>query len=73
VTDRRVIAITFDQNDVVASVNRYGLEDGRVVDLETRTTPTYGQQLTIIQQILGNVGSLENSVFDENDESRGVD
>jgi outer membrane protein assembly factor BamE (lipoprotein component of BamABCDE complex) len=58
VTDRRVVAVRFDVNDVVAAVNVYGLEDGRVIDLQTRTTPTYGRQLTILQQILGNLGSL---------------
>lgn len=58
VADRRVVAISFDENDTVASVNRYGLEDGRVVDLETRTTPTRGSELTVLQQILGNIGNI---------------
>lgn len=58
VASRRVVAVKFDQNDVVASVNEYGLEDGRVVDLETRTTPTLGRELTILQQVLGNVGRI---------------
>ncbi|MEM0921990.1 MAG: outer membrane protein assembly factor BamE [Pseudomonadota bacterium] len=56
VVDRRVVAITFDERDVVASVNAYGLDEGRVVDLETRTTPTAGRGLTILEQLLGNVG-----------------
>ena len=58
VTDRRVVAIRFDESDTVASINRYGLEDGRIVDLETRTTPTRGRELTILQQVLGNIGNL---------------
>ncbi|MEM7507457.1 MAG: outer membrane protein assembly factor BamE [Pseudomonadota bacterium] len=56
VVDRRVVAITFDESDVVASVNTYGLEDGRVIDLQTRTTPTAGRGLTILEQLLGNIG-----------------
>lgn len=56
VSSRRVVAVRFDQNDVVAAVNEYGLEDGRVIDLETRTTPTLGRELTILQQVLGNIG-----------------
>lgn len=58
VASRRVVAVTFDQNDLVASVNEYGMEDGRVVDLATRTTPTLGRELTILQQILGNIGVI---------------
>lgn len=58
VTDRRVVSIQFDANDVVAGVNVYGLEDGRIIDLQTRTTPTHGRELTILQQLLGNLGSL---------------
>lgn len=64
VIDRNVVAIVFDKQDVVASVNSYGLEEGRIVDLETNITPTYGKQLTIIEQLLGNIGSITGSVFD---------
>ena len=58
VTDRRVVAVQFDADDVVAAVNVYGIEDGRIIDLQTRTTPTYGRELTILQQLLGNLGKL---------------
>jgi outer membrane protein assembly factor BamE (lipoprotein component of BamABCDE complex) len=58
VVDRRVVAVLFDQNDVLAAVNEYGLEDGRVVDLETKTTPTYGRQLTILEQAFSNIGVI---------------
>jgi outer membrane protein assembly factor BamE (lipoprotein component of BamABCDE complex) len=58
VVDRRVVAVIFDQNDVLAAVNEYGLEDGRVVDLETQTTPTHGRQLTILEQAFGNIGII---------------
>lgn len=58
VSDRRVVAVQFDANDVVSAVNVYGLQDGRVIDLQTRTTPTQGRELTIIQQVLGNIGNI---------------
>jgi len=63
VTDRRVVAVQFDADDVVAAVNVYGLGDGRIIDLQTRTTPTHGRELTILQQILGNIGSLSGEQF----------
>jgi outer membrane protein assembly factor BamE (lipoprotein component of BamABCDE complex) len=54
--DRQIIAIRFDQNDQVASLGQYGLEDGKVIDINSRTTPTKGRELTILQQIFGNIG-----------------
>ena len=63
VTDRRVVAVEFDENDVVAAVNTYGLEDGRVIDLATGTTPTHGRKLTILQQLLGNIGRFSGDEF----------
>jgi outer membrane protein assembly factor BamE (lipoprotein component of BamABCDE complex) len=54
--DRQVIAIRFDPNDQVDSFGQYGLEDGKVVDINTRKTPTKGRELTILQQVFGNIG-----------------
>ncbi len=67
VVDRRVVAVMFDANDVVAAVTEYGLEDGRIVDLESKTTPTYGRQLTILEQAFGNIGVItEETLTGEN-------
>ena len=63
VTDRRVVAVEFDPNEIVTSVNTYGLEDGRVIDLQTRVTPTHGRKLTILQQMLGNLGRFNEETF----------
>ena len=51
-----MIAIRFDQNDQVANLGQYGLEDGKVIDINSRTTPTRGRELTILQQLFGNIG-----------------
>src|SRR5690349_24857015 len=37
--ERQVIAIRFDRNDQVESLGQYGLEDGKIVDINLRTTP----------------------------------
>jgi outer membrane protein assembly factor BamE (lipoprotein component of BamABCDE complex) len=58
VADRRVVSVQFDANDVVSGVNVYGVEDGRIINLQTRTTPTHGREMTILQQLLGNLGTL---------------
>lgn len=66
VTERTVIAVRFDPEGRVAAVNRYGLEDGRIIDLETRTTPTAGRELTILQQVFGNIGQLSGETLLQN-------
>jgi outer membrane protein assembly factor BamE (lipoprotein component of BamABCDE complex) len=57
VIDRKVVAIEFDEQGIVTGVGQFGLEDGQIVDLVTRTTPTYGSQLTILEQLFGNIGA----------------
>lgn len=62
VTGRRVVAIQFDADDVVRDVSVYGLEDGRVVQLVTRTTETFGNELSVVQQVLGNIFNPGNLI-----------
>jgi outer membrane protein assembly factor BamE (lipoprotein component of BamABCDE complex) len=56
IVDRRVVAVAFDETGLVTSVDEFGLEDGVPVALRAETTPTYGRELTIAQQIFGNIG-----------------
>lgn len=50
--DRTVLAVYFDKNKKVSSKTVYGLADGRVIDIETRRTPSFGEDRTFIQSIL---------------------
>jgi outer membrane protein assembly factor BamE (lipoprotein component of BamABCDE complex) len=50
-TNREVIAIRFDRSDQVQSFAQYGLEDGRIIDINSRTTPVVGDDLSILQGI----------------------
>ena len=56
VTQRTVTEITFNDTGQVAEVRTLGLDDGQQVAMNGRETPTRGRQLTIIEQLLGNVG-----------------
>ncbi len=67
VIDRRVLAIEFAANGEVTSVNEYGLEDGRIINLQTRITVSEGAQLGVLQQILSNFGRIDASQFIGND------
>lgn len=56
VADQNVTAINFDANHVVTGIETYKKEDGKPVQLVSKTTPTEGRHLTAIEQLLGNVG-----------------
>jgi outer membrane protein assembly factor BamE (lipoprotein component of BamABCDE complex) len=57
VTARDVVAISFNkETEVVEAVNTYALKDGKVIAFNDRETPTRGRELTILEQLLGNVG-----------------
>ena len=57
--DRKVLAIRFDQLDQVESFAQYGLEDGQIVNINDRRTPTRGKELTILQQLFSNIGRFQ--------------
>jgi outer membrane protein assembly factor BamE (lipoprotein component of BamABCDE complex) len=48
VVDQRVIAIYFDKNRRVRRLANYGLQDGKIFDFISRTTPTSGQELNYL-------------------------
>ncbi len=54
--DRKVVRITFDRNGVVKKVSQLGLQDAKDIDQVSRETPTAGKELSILEQLLGNVG-----------------
>jgi outer membrane protein assembly factor BamE (lipoprotein component of BamABCDE complex) len=66
VVDRTVLAVSFDQRGVVRDVERYGLEDGRIINLTTRTTETGGRELGMLEQLFGNLLNLDAEQLNDN-------
>jgi outer membrane protein assembly factor BamE (lipoprotein component of BamABCDE complex) len=58
VVDREVLAITFDTNGVVQNIERFGLEDGRVITLERRVTESSVVDRTFLRQLLSSFGRI---------------
>ncbi len=57
VAQRTVTAITFaETGNQVTDVRNLTLADGQQVAMNGRETPTRGRELTILEQLLGNVG-----------------
>ncbi len=61
--DRQVVAITFDDQGVVRNIERYGIEDGRVVRLSRRVTDSNTQGVGFLRQALGNLGRFRAEDF----------
>jgi outer membrane protein assembly factor BamE (lipoprotein component of BamABCDE complex) len=55
-TERQILAVSFDKDGKVTSLDKYGLEDGVVVAMVDRETPTRGRELSFLQQMFGNIG-----------------
>ena len=55
VTDQRVIAVYFDKQRRVQRLAEYGMKDGHVFDFVSRTTPTSGNDLSVITTIIHNL------------------
>jgi outer membrane protein assembly factor BamE (lipoprotein component of BamABCDE complex) len=55
---REVTAISFNKDtEQVLAVNKYGLEQGRIIAYNRRETPTRGREMTILEQLLGSIGN----------------
>ena len=55
---RELVAINFDPSGRVRGIERFGLEDGRVIELQRRVTDNGEADKTFIRQLLGNLGRI---------------
>ena len=60
VVARDVLILDFDNNQQLAKVGTLSEKDGQEVTLVSRETPTEGNKITVLEQILGNLGRFNN-------------
>jgi outer membrane protein assembly factor BamE (lipoprotein component of BamABCDE complex) len=48
IVDQRVVAVYFDKTRRVERLANYGLQDGKIFDYVSRTTPTGGQEMSYL-------------------------
>lgn len=58
IIDRQVVAISYTEAGVVENIERFTLEDGRVVPLSRRVTDSNVKGISFIRQLLGNFGNF---------------
>lgn len=61
VVERSVLVVTFNDAGLVDDTKLYTVEDGQEIAMVDRTTPTEGNQLTIWQQLIGNIGRFSGT------------
>src|SRR3546814_5652459 len=60
VVDRQVLVITFDETGIVEGTKTFGMADAQEIEPVERETPTEGRDLTLIQQLFGNIGRFSS-------------
>ncbi len=55
--ERQVVAVYFDKGETVEQVANYGLKDGVVVNYYKRETPARGKDLSVVEQLFGNLSN----------------
>jgi outer membrane protein assembly factor BamE (lipoprotein component of BamABCDE complex) len=58
VVDQRVLAVYFGADGRVEKLANYGLQDGKVFDFISRTTPTGGKDQNFLMQLISGVGNF---------------
>lgn len=56
--DREVLAISFDQDGVVSNIERFGLQDGKVVAISRRVTDSNIKGIGFLRQLFGSIGNF---------------
>lgn len=63
--EQRVLAIYFNKNNTVDRIANYGLENGRLFDFISRTTPTGGRDTSFLGSILSDEGPASGDILDK--------
>lgn len=55
IVDQRILAVYFDKGKKVERIANYGMEDGKLIDFVTRTTPTAGAESSFVRNMMQNL------------------
>lgn len=56
ILERSILVVQFDKKGMVVKVQKLDASDAKNISLVDRITPTKGKELSVLQQLLGNVG-----------------
>ena len=58
ISEQNVLQLTFNEAGRLTTLKNYDIKDAEDVTMVSRVTPTAGKGLTILEQLLGNVGKF---------------
>jgi outer membrane protein assembly factor BamE (lipoprotein component of BamABCDE complex) len=58
VTDQKVLAVYFSENSEVTQIANYGIQEGKIFDFVSRTTPTAGRDFSFLSQLFSGAGRI---------------
>jgi outer membrane protein assembly factor BamE (lipoprotein component of BamABCDE complex) len=56
ITEQEVLTVTFDDRGIVQGIDRHGLDQAMAIDPESDSTQTLGNELGVVEQLIGNIG-----------------
>lgn len=62
IVDRHILAVYFDGEGKVQQIANYGMQDGKLFDFVSRTTPTGGKDQTFLGQVIQGVSKAPTSL-----------
>ena len=63
ITRRTIVAISFDNNNRVTNVERFGIEDGRIISFSRRVTSSGVGGTTFFSQLISSLGNFAPEEF----------
>jgi outer membrane protein assembly factor BamE (lipoprotein component of BamABCDE complex) len=61
VMERQIVVVSFDKKGKVSKIDNLGLENGQAINPVARTTPTHGNKMTVLEQLVGNLGRFKKT------------
>ena len=61
ILERQIVVVSFDKKGKVVKVDTVGLEKAHKIIPVARKTPTHGNELTVLEQLIGNLGRFKNA------------
>ena len=58
ITEQKVMQLNFDDAGRLKAIKNYDMKDADDITMVSRVTPTAGKELTILEQLMGNVGKF---------------
>jgi outer membrane protein assembly factor BamE (lipoprotein component of BamABCDE complex) len=66
ITEQKIMQVTFNDAGRISDIKHYDLKDSKDIAMVARVTPTAGKELTVLEQILGNIGKFSGPKKESN-------